>query len=168
MRISSLLASHRHDEAGAHGLHAVLLFQDARRDARVSPHGDLVLLADQDRALWDHDEIEQGRAALERALALRIAGPYQLQAAIASLYTDEPIDWSQISLLYARLLDFTPSPVVEVNGAVAVAFAHGFEQGLELVDAIQGLDDYYLFHSTRADILRRLGRRDDAEAAYRR
>ncbi len=168
IRLALLLATLMPDEAEAHGLHALLLFQDARRDARISPHGELVLLADQDRDLWDHAEIEQGRAALERALALRIPGPYQLQAAIASLYADEPIDWSQIALLYGRLLDFTPSPVVELNGAVAVAFAHGLEQGLELVDAIEGLDDYYLFHSTRADLLRRLGRRDDADAAYRR
>jgi RNA polymerase sigma-70 factor (ECF subfamily) len=156
------------DEAEAHGLHALLLFQDARRDARISPEGELVLLEDQDRSLWDHAEIDQGRAALDRALALRIPGPYQLQAAIASLYADEPIDWSEIALLYARLLDFTPSPVVELNGAVAVAFAHGLEEGLELVDAIEGLDDYYLLHSTRADLLRRLGRRDEADAAYRR
>jgi RNA polymerase sigma-70 factor (ECF subfamily) len=168
IRLALLLATLMPDEAEAHGLHALLLFQDARRQARVSPTGNLVLLEDQDRSLWDREEIAQGRAALDRALALRMPGPYQLQAAIASLYADEPIDWAQIALLYARLLDFTPSPVVELNGAVAVAFAYGVEQGLELVDAIDGLGEYYLFHSTRADLLRRLGRRDEAEAAYRR
>jgi RNA polymerase sigma-70 factor, ECF subfamily len=168
IRLALLLATLMPDEAEAHGLHALVLFQDARRKARVSPAGTLVLLEDQDRSLWDHDEIAQGRAALDRALALRMPGPYQLQAAIASLYADEPIDWAEIALLYARLLHFTPSPVVELNGAVAVAFAHGVEQGLGLVEAIEGLDEYYLFHSTRADLLRRLGRRDEADAAYRR
>jgi RNA polymerase sigma-70 factor, ECF subfamily len=168
IRLALILATLMPDEAEAHGLHALLLFQDARRDARVSPTGELVLLEEQDRGLWDHDEIEQGRAALDRALALRIPGPYQLQAAIASLYAEEEIDWSQIALLYSRLLDFTPSPVVELNRAVAVALAHGVEHGLDLVDGIEGLDGYYLYHSTRADLLRRLDRRAEARTAYER
>jgi RNA polymerase sigma-70 factor (ECF subfamily) len=168
IRLALILATLMPDEAEAHGLHALLLFQDARRDARVSPTGELVLLEEQDRALWDHDEIEQGRAALNRALALRLPGRYQLQAAIASLYAEDEIDWPQIALLYSRLLDFTPSPVVELNRAVAVALAHGVQHGLELVDGIEGLDDYYLFHATRADLLRRLDRREDARAAYER
>jgi RNA polymerase sigma-70 factor (ECF subfamily) len=156
------------DEAEVHGLHALLLFQDARREARVSPEGALVLLDDQDRSLWDEAELEQGRAALERALALRIPGPYQVQAAIASLHAEAATDWGEIALLYSRLLDFTPSPVVELNRAVAVALAHGAEQGLVLADAIEGLDEYYLLHSTRADLLRRLGRRSEAVQAYER
>jgi len=165
IRLALLLATLMPDEAEVHGLHALVLLQDARRDARLD--GDaIVLLDDQDRSRWDWDEIEQGRAALERALSLRLAGPYQLQAAIASLHADGETDWAQIALLYSRLLDFTPSPVVELNRAVAVAFAHGFAEGLALVESIEGLDGYYLFHSTRADLLRRLGRSADATAAY--
>src|SRR5947208_1975100 len=144
------------DESEAHGLHALLLFQDARRDARVR-RGALVLLEDQDRALWDWAEIEQGRAALDRALALRAPGPYQLQAAIASLHADAETDWTEIVLLYDRLASLQPSPVVALNRAVAVAMAEGPEEGLELVEAIPGLDDYYLLHATRAELLRRLG-----------
>jgi RNA polymerase sigma-70 factor (ECF subfamily) len=168
LRLALLLATLMPDEPEVHGLHALVLFQDARRDARVSATGALVLLDDQDRALWDRDEIEQGRAALERALVLRMSGPYQLQAAIAALHSEPATDWRQIALLYSRLLDFTPSPVVELNRAVAVAMAHGPEEGLALTDAIEGLDDYYLLHATRADLLRRLERSDAAAAAYDR
>jgi RNA polymerase sigma-70 factor (ECF subfamily) len=168
IRLALLLATLMPDEAEVHGLHALLLFQDARRDARLSPEGELVLLDDQDRSRWDAEEIAQGRAALERALAIRMPGPYQLQAAIASLHADEETDWSEIALLYSRLLDFTPSPVVELNRAVAVALAHGAGAGLALADAIEGLDDYYLLHSTRADLLRRLGRHGEAADAYDR
>jgi RNA polymerase sigma-70 factor (ECF subfamily) len=149
-----------------HGLHALLLLQDARRDARVSPEGELVLLADQDRDLWDVDEVEQGRRALERALPLRRPGPYQLQAAIASLHYEEPADWEQIALLYGRLAELSPSPVVELNRAVAVSMADGPEPGLEIVDALTGLERYHLWHSTRAELLHRLGRDDEAAAAY--
>jgi RNA polymerase sigma-70 factor (ECF subfamily) len=165
LRLSLLLATLMPDEAEAHGLHALLLLQDARRDARLDA-GTLVLLADQNRRRWDWDEIAQGRAALERALALRSPGPYQLQAAIASLHTDEETDWREIALLYERLLELQPSPVVALNRAVAVAMADGPERGLELVDALAGLDDYYLFDATRADLLRRLGER--ADDAYQR
>jgi RNA polymerase sigma-70 factor (ECF subfamily) len=168
IRLSLLLATLMPDEPEVHGLHALVLLQDARRDARVSADGRLVLLEDQERALWDDDEIVQGRAALERALVLRMPGPYQLQAAIASLHTEEETDWRQIALLYSRLLDFTPSPVIELNRAVAVAMAHGPEEGLMLTDSIDGLDDYYLFHATRADLLRRLERNDAAAEAYNR
>jgi RNA polymerase sigma-70 factor (ECF subfamily) len=156
------------DEAEAHGLHALLLLQDARRDARVSPAGELVLLDEQDRGLWDSDEIEQGRRALERALPLRRPGPYQLQAAIASLHYEEPADWPQIALLYGRLAELTPSPVVELNRAVAVALAQGPEPGLEIVDGLAGLERYHLWHSTRAELLHRLGRDEEAAAAYSR
>jgi RNA polymerase sigma-70 factor (ECF subfamily) len=168
IRLALLLATFMPDEPEIHGLHALVLLQDARRDARSAPDGRLVLLEDQDRALWDGDEIEQGRAALERALALRVPGPYQLQAAIAALHSDDETDWPQIALLYSRLLEFTPSPVVELNRAVAVAMAHGPEAGLALTDTIAGLDDYYLLHATRADLLRRLERPADAAEAYAR
>jgi len=168
IRLALLLATLMPDEAEVHGLHALLLLQDARRDARLSSAGELVLLADQDRSRWDAEEIAQGRAALERALALRLPGPYQLQAAIAALHAEEETDWSEIALLYSRLLDFAPSPVVELNRAAAVALAHGAEAGLALADSIAGLDDYYLLHSTRADLLRRLGRSEEAARAYDR
>jgi len=168
IRLALLLATFMPDEAEVHGLHALVLLQDARRTARTSPDGGLVLLEDQDRTLWDSEEIEQGRAALERALVLRVPGPYQLQAAIAALHSDDDTDWPQIALLYSRLLEFTPSPVVELNRAVAVAMAHGPEEGLALADSIAGLDDYYLLHATRADLLRRLERPADAAEAYAR
>ena len=165
LRLALLLATLMPDEAEVHGLHALLLFQDARRDARVRD-GALVLLNDQDRELWDRPEIEQGRGALARALALRTPGPYQVQAAIASLHTEPDTDWPQIAQLYGRLAAWQRSPVVDLNRAVAVAMAEGPERCLELVDSIDGLDDYYLFHATRADLLRRLGA--PADDAYRR
>jgi RNA polymerase sigma-70 factor (ECF subfamily) len=157
IRLAAVLATLMPDEPEAHGLHALLLLQDARRDARVSPAGELVLLDEQDRSLWDTDAIEQGRDALERALRHRRPGSYQLQAAIASLHYEEPADWTQIALLYGRLAELNPSPVVELNRAVAVAMAEGPEAGLELLDRLEGLDGYYLYHSTRADFLSRLG-----------
>jgi RNA polymerase sigma-70 factor, ECF subfamily len=168
IRLAAVLATLMPDEAETHGLHALLLLQDARRDARVSAGGELVLLEDQDRALWDADEVEQGRRALDRALALRMPGPYQLQAAIASLHFDETIDWPQIVLLYGRLAELSPSPVVELNRAVAVAMTEGPEAGLVLVDSLAGLARYHLWHSTRAELLRRLGRFEEAEAAFSR
>jgi RNA polymerase sigma-70 factor (ECF subfamily) len=162
-----LLATLMPDEAEVHGLHALLLLQDARRDARVRD-GELVLLEEQDRGLWDRAEIEQGRRALARALSLRAPGPYQLQAAIAAAHTEDTTDWMQIALLYRRLGELAPSPVIELNRAVAVAMADGPAAGLELVEEIEGLDGYYLLHSARADLLRRLGRAEEAAAAYRR
>lgn len=157
IRLAAVLATLMPDEAEAHGLHALLLFHDARRDARVSPDGELVLLDEQDRDVWDADEILQGTRALERALSLRLPGPYQLQAAIAALHCEEETDWKQIALLYGRLAKLSPSPVVELNRAAAVSFADGPAAALELLDRIDGLDGYYLYHSTRADLLRRLG-----------
>jgi len=168
IRLALLLATLMPDEAEVHGLHALVLLQDARRDARVSPDGRLVLLDDQDRGLWDAAEIAQGRAALDRALARRLPGPYQLQAAIAALHTEPETDWREIALLYGRLLELTPSPVIELNRAVAVAMARGEAEGLALVDAIEGLDDYYLLHAARADLLRRIGRGTEAATAYER
>jgi len=157
IRLAAVLATLMPDEAEAHGLHALLLLHDARSEARLSPAGELVLLADQDRKLWNPGEIEQGRRALERALSRRHPGAYQLQAAIASLHLDETTDWGQIALLYGQLAELSPSPVIELNRAVAVAMADGPEAGLELLDGIDGLESYYLYHSTRADLLRRLG-----------
>jgi RNA polymerase sigma-70 factor, ECF subfamily len=167
IRLALLLATLMPDEAEVHGLHALLLLQDARRDARVR-NEELVLLDEQDRGLWDDAEIEQGRRALERAISLRAPGPYQLQGAIAAAHAERETDWAQIALLYRRLAELAPSPVVELNRAVAVAMADGPAVGLGLVDAIDGLGEYYLFHSARADLLRRLGRKDDAAAAYER
>jgi RNA polymerase sigma-70 factor (ECF subfamily) len=167
IRLALLLATLMPDESEAHGLHALLLLQDARRDARVVDDR-IVLLDDQDRNAWDWDEIAQGRAALDRALALRVPGVYQLQAAIASLHAEEASDWPQIALLYRRLRELTPSPVVELNRAVAIAMSEGFEAGLAVMDAIVELDDYYLLHSARADLLRRLGRDIESAAAYTR
>jgi RNA polymerase sigma-70 factor (ECF subfamily) len=167
VRLAALLATLMPDEAEVHGLHALLLLQDARRDARVR-EGNLVLLEQQDRALWDRAEIGQGRRALERALSRRAPGPYQLQAAIAASHAEDETDWGQIVLLYQRLGELAPSPVVELNRAVAVAMADGPAAGLALVDEIEGLDSYYLLHSARADLLRRVGRADESSAAYAR
>jgi RNA polymerase sigma-70 factor, ECF subfamily len=168
IRLAALLATFMPDESETHGLHALLLLQDARRDARISPAGELVVLGEQDRALWDEAEIEAGRRALERALALRSPGPYQVQAAIASLHAEPETDWAEVALLYARLAELSPSPVVELNLAVAIGLAHGAGEGLAFADSIDGLDDYYLLHSTRAHFLRALGRESEARDAYER
>ena len=167
IRLAGLLATLMPDEAEVHGLYALLLLHDARRDARVRDDT-LVLLDDQDRGLWDRDEIASGERALERALSLRNPGPYQLQAGIAAAHSGETSDWSRIALLYGRLAALTPSPVIELNRAVAIAMVDGPEAGLTLVDAISGLDAYYLWHSARADLLRRLDRGADSAAAYER
>ena len=166
IRLAKLLCVLMPDEPEAFGLLALMLFHDSRRDARVTPDGELVLLEDQDRSLWDEAQIAEGRRVLARAITLRRAGPYQVQAAIAELHTHTGTDWAQISLLYGRLLADVPSPVVELNRAVAVAFADTLERGLDLVDAISGLEDYHLFHAARADLLRRLERNDEAARAY--
>ncbi len=154
------------DEPEALGLLAMMLLHDSRRDARYRD-GDLVLLADQDRALWDAAQIASGQAVLDRALALRGRGPYVVQAAIAALHADDPSDRRQIAALYGELARLTGSPVVELNRAVAVAEAEGPEAGLEIVDR-RDLDDYRYLHSTRGELLRRLGRADDARDAYQR
>jgi RNA polymerase sigma-70 factor, ECF subfamily len=165
IRLAAMLALLMPDESEVHGLHALLLFQDARRDARVRD-GELVLLDEQDRRLWDRGEIAAGHRALRRALALPARGPYLLQAGIAAAHSDDASDWRSIAGLYGRLAELEPSPVVELNRAVAVGMADGPQAGLELLDRIDGLDGYYLFHSTRADLLRRLGR--PADDAYLR
>ena len=154
------------DEPEAHGLLALMLLHHARRRARFSGE-DLVLLEDQDRSLWDVRQIEAGRAALDRALALGGHGAYVVQAAIASLQTRERIDWPQVAEMYRRLVELTGSPVVELNHAVAVAQAGDPAAALRAVDGLD-LDGYLYFHSTRGELLRRLGRDDEARAAYRR
>jgi RNA polymerase sigma-70 factor (ECF subfamily) len=143
-----------------------MLLLDARRAARFR-EDELVLLEDQDRSLWDAGQIAEGRAILDRALALRGRGPYVVQAAIASLHADDRRDWPQIAALYGELARLTGSPVVELNRAVAVAEADGPAAGLEIVDRL-ALDDYRYLHSTRGELLRRLGRADEARAAYSR
>jgi RNA polymerase sigma-70 factor, ECF subfamily len=154
------------DEPEVHGLLALMLANDARRDARFED-GAVVLLGDQDRSLWDFDQIEEGRAALDRALALRGRGPYVLQAAIAVLHTEEPQDWPQIAALYGELARLTGSPVVELNRAAAVAEAGDAEAALVLVERLD-LEGYHYLHATRAELLRRLDRFDEARAAYER
>jgi RNA polymerase sigma-70 factor (ECF subfamily) len=154
------------DEPEAHGLLALMLLHDARREARFSDR-ELVLLAEQDTSLYDRTKIEAGRASLERALALRGRGPYVLQAAIAALHADDPRDWAEIAALYGELARTTASPVVELNRAVAIAEAGDAEAALRIVDAV-GLDGYRYFHAARGELLRRLGRSVEARAAYER
>jgi RNA polymerase sigma-70 factor, ECF subfamily len=167
IRLGRLLATLMPDEPEVHGLLALMLCHDARRAARVA--GDeIVLLADQDRSRWDAAQIAAGRAALDRALALRGRGPYVLQAAIASLQAEAEVDWPQVAELYAGLARLTGSPVIELNRAVAVAEAGDPDAALAIVDGLAALDDYRYLHSTRAELLRRLGRPADARAAYER
>ncbi len=167
IRLGKLLAVLMPDEAEVLGLLALMLLQDSRRDARTGPDGELVLLEDQDRSLWDLDRIGEGLRVLERAISLRRPGPYQLQAAIAAAHA-EGRPWEEIVALYDRLSELEPSPIVELNRAVAVALAGDVDGGLALMDALDGLDGYHLLHAARADLLRRLDRRDEAAASYRR
>ena len=162
-------------EPEALGLLALMLLHDSRRAARTSPSGDLILLEHQDRSLWNRDYIKEGSALVERALAARQVGPYTIQAAIAAVHANVPnaaaTDWAQIVVLYDLLARAEPSPVVELNRAVAVAMRDGPSAGLALIDAILGrgdLLDYHLAHAARADLCRRLGRRAEARASYER
>jgi RNA polymerase sigma-70 factor (ECF subfamily) len=164
--LGAVLAELMPDEAEVHALLALMHLHHARRRARFVD-GELVRLADQDRALWDSDQIASGRADLARALALHGRGPYVLQAAIASLQFDDPIDWVEIGALYEQLSRITGSPVVELNRAVAVAEAGSPDEALAIVDRLS-LDGYRYLHSTRAELLRRLDRPEEAAAAYRR
>jgi RNA polymerase sigma-70 factor (ECF subfamily) len=157
----------------AMGLLALLLLHDSRREARVGPAGEMVLLEDQDRSRWDRDKIREGSGYLEQALGMKRPGPYQVQAAISALHAQatraEDTDWPQIAALYTELMKMSPSPVIELNRAVAMAMADGALRGLKLLDQpvlAKELSDYYLFHATRADLLRRLGRISEAQAAY--
>ncbi len=154
------------DEAEAHALLALMLINNARSAARFRD-GELVLFDDQDRGLWDQRQIEEGRSSLRRSLALHGRGPYVTQAAIADLHLEQPRDWEEIELLYRRLEGLTGSPVVTMNRAIAVAELEGPQMALEILDRLE-LDEYRYYHSTRAEILRRLGREDEARNAYER
>ncbi len=175
IRLTRLVVSMLPDEPEAQGLLALMLLHDARREARQHPAGDLVLLEDQDRSRWDAARIAEGRTLVQRAMPMGPAGPYVLQAAIAALH-DEAItpgdtDWPQIAVLYRALARIDPSPVVELNLAVAVAMADGPAVGLAMIDGLAAdgtLEAYPYLHAARADLLRRLGRRTEAEAAYAR
>ena len=166
IRLGRMLVSLMPDEPEVRGLLALMLLHDSRRQTRFAG-GELVLLQDQDRSLWNHGALADGRAQLDQAIALQGRGAYVLQAAIASLQAGDPIDWAEIAALYAELARMTRSSVVELNRAVAVAEVEGPEAALEIVDAL-ALDDYQYLHSTRADLLRRLGRTAEARAAYQR
>jgi RNA polymerase sigma-70 factor (ECF subfamily) len=162
-------------EAEVQGMLALMLLHESRRTARSSPEGDLVLLDDQDRSLWNRDLIEEGKVLLERALRTRTAGPYTLQAAIAAVHAEAPnaaaVDWTRIVSLYDRLLRCSPSPVIELNRAVAIAMRDTPRAGLNAVDSIVArgeLQDYYLLHSVRADLFRRLGETEEARSSYAR
>ena len=171
IRLTSLLAAMLPEESEVVGLLALMLLNDARRDARVGDDG-LVLLADQDRARWDREQIERGLVLARRAAAGGPAGPYTVQAAIAAEHaraaSAAATDWARIARLYLWLAEFSPSPVVELNRAVAVAEAEGPEAGLAIVDAITGIDAYQPLHAARADLLRRIGDAAAADAAYER
>ena len=166
IRLGRMLATLMPDEPEALGLLSLMLLHDARSEARFAGE-QLVRLDEQDRSLWDAGQIAEGRLVLERSIALHGRGPYLIQAAIASLHFDEPRDWVQIAALYDELARLTRSPVVELNRAVAVAEHQGPEAALAIVDRLE-LDDYAYLHSTRAELLRRLGRADEARAAYER
>ena len=166
IRLGRVLAKLMPDEPEVHGLLALMLLNDARREARFAD-GAVVLLRDQDRSLWDAGEIAAGRVALGRALALGGRGAYVLQGAIAALHVDEPPDWRQLAGLYGELARRTGSPVVELNEAAALAEAGEPEAALALVDRLE-LDRYHYLHATRAELLRRLDRLEDARSAYER
>ncbi|MGO8893775.1 MAG: RNA polymerase sigma factor [Streptosporangiaceae bacterium] len=174
IRLARVLARLMPDEPEVAGLLALMLLHDARRAARIDAAGDLVTLEDQDRSLWDAAEIGEGVAILEAALRRRRPGPYQIQAAIAACHataaTAAQTDWAQIAALYERLVSFLPTPVAELNHAVAVGMAFGPAAGLPLVEALEAtgqLAGYHLLPATRADFLRRLGRAPEAAGAYR-
>jgi RNA polymerase sigma-70 factor (ECF subfamily) len=166
IRLGRALAELMPDEPEAHGLLALMLLHDARRGARFE-HGELVLLADQDRSRWNAGQIAAGRTTLDRALALRGRGPYVVQAAIAALHADATRDWPQIAALYGELARLTASPVVELSRAVAIAEAGDPQAGLAIADAL-ALDEYHYLHATRGELLHRLGRDAEACTAYER
>jgi RNA polymerase sigma-70 factor (ECF subfamily) len=175
IRLARMLCKLDQREPESLGLLALMLLQDSRRRARVDSAGGLVTLEEQDRSLWDRDQIREGMALVDEALHISRVGPYQLQAAIAALHADakspEETDWAQIAALYDQLARINPSPVVLLNGAVAVGMSEGPGCGLTLIDklgASGALDRYHLFHAARADMLRRLGSRSAAVDAYRR
>jgi RNA polymerase sigma-70 factor (ECF subfamily) len=172
IRLCRVLVELQPGSAEARGLLALMLLHDSRREARLNSEGELVLLDEQDRARWDQAKIREGIAVLDEALALSDPGPYQVQAAISALHAEATIpdetDWPQIAALYGTLAVMTPSPVVEVNRAVAVAMAQGPAVGLERLYRIEGVEAYYPYHVARADLLRQTNQREAAADAYRR
>ncbi len=173
IRLARILRQLLPGEPEIKGLLALMLLQDSRRQARVDDAGNLVTLEEQDRSRWDRGEIEEGTTLIEEALLQRQIGPYQLQAAIAAVHANakaaDDTDWREIAALYRELAALNPSPVVALNHAAAVAMGEGLEKGLAMIDALASeLDGYYLFHAARADLLRRMRRTPEAEAAYRR
>jgi RNA polymerase sigma-70 factor (ECF subfamily) len=166
LRLGAALAELLPDEPEVHGLVALMLLNDARSEARFAD-GELVLLRDQDRTLWDAERIAAGGRSLDRALALGGRAPYVLQAAIAALHVEDPVDWTQIAALYGELAALTASDVVELNRAAALAEAGDVEAALALADGLE-LERYHYLHATRAELLRRLGRVDEARDAYDR
>jgi len=169
IRLAKLLAVLMPDEPEAIGLLALMLFHDSRRTARIAADGSLILLEDQDRGLWSRERIDEGDRVLGRVRGL---GTYRIQAEIAAVHAHaerpDTTDWPRIVELYEELVALAPSPVVELNRAAAIAMAEGPARGLSLIDRIEGLDDYYLLHAARADLLRRGGRNEEAAASYRR
>jgi RNA polymerase sigma-70 factor, ECF subfamily len=166
IRLGRALAELMPDEPEVHALLALMLINDARREARFA-EGAIVLLRDQDRSLWNADQIAEGQGSLDRALALGGRGPYALEAAIASLHSRDPQDWTQLAALYGELARRTGSPVVRLNEAAALAEAGDVEAALALIDRLE-LDHYHYLHATRAELLRRLDRHEEARAAYER
>jgi RNA polymerase sigma-70 factor (ECF subfamily) len=175
IRLTRMLCTLIPRDAECLGLLALMLLHDSRRNARISPEGELVTLEEQDRSLWDRTQIEQGLALVETALRLQNIGPYQLQAAIAAIHAHatsfDQTDWVEIAALYQQLANISPSPVIALNHAAAIAMAEGPEKGLALINQLGALDqlnDYHLFHAARADLLRRLNRNTEAAEAYTR
>src|SRR5262249_35020657 len=175
IRLGRILCELLPHDAECLGLLALMLVHESRRDARTNNEGELVPLEEQNRSAWDQAQISEGSELVDRALRMHRVGPYQLQAAIAAVHaearTADETDWPQVLALYDELWMLTPSPVVELNRAVAVAMAEGVEKGLAAINQVGStgeLDQYYLFHAARADLLRRLGRHQDAAVAYRR
>jgi RNA polymerase sigma-70 factor, ECF subfamily len=175
IRLGRLMVELLPNEPEARGLLALMLLNDARRPARVSDTGELIPLEDQDRTVWHRGQIAEGTAMLDTALPLRKPGPYQIQAAVASLHANAPTaadtDWKQIALLYTALLRHTPTPVVELNAAVATAMAFGLDRGLQWITSIEErglLADYHLLPASKAELLRRDGQLPEAATAYRR
>jgi RNA polymerase sigma-70 factor, ECF subfamily len=175
IRLARLVCELMPDEPENLGLLALMLLHDSRRNARVTPEGQLVTLEEQDRALWHHEQISAGRQLIERALRMRSPGPYQLQAAIAAVHaqaqTADATDWQQIAALYRELMRINGSPVVALNHAVAVAMSEGIPRGIALIEELAAsgdLEAYHLFHAARADFMRRLGKTAEAAASYRR
>jgi len=170
IRLGRVVVELMPDEPEAIALLALMLLQDSRSAARQNASGEMVLLENQDRALWNRAEITEGISLVERALRMQMRGPYQYQAAIAAVHADaarpEETRWDEIAALYGRLAEELPTPVVQLNEAVAIAMAQGPQAGLDLMRPIVGLEDYYLFHAARADLLRRLDRLPEAHAAY--